>query len=84
MTRLVIHVERLILKGVDRADAGAFTRAIRSELAQRLAGPQAASEISAAGQRRRICADQVGRPEALGPAALGRAVAGSIARGVRK
>ena len=43
MTRVVLHIDRLVLRGVERGDAGALAAALRSALQERLGGPAAAA-----------------------------------------
>ena len=84
MTRLVLHIDRLVLSGFARSDTRAITRAIESELADRLAGAAAAGAITTAGDRREVRARRVSVRGEAAPADLGRAVADSIARGIRR
>lgn len=76
MSRIVLHIDRLVLKGIDRADAAAVAAGVQAELARRLAaaGALPSPELGAW----RIQAGRV----AVGPARgaeLGRAVAQAVA-----
>jgi hypothetical protein len=82
MTRLVIHVDRLVLHGVDPGDAAVVAAAVQAELQRALAAPHLAQALAASGNRYRLRAGDVRVDRRRGGAAMGRAVAGSIARGV--
>ena len=76
--RVTLHIDRLVLRGVDPHDAAAVAQALRAELGSLLA-PDAGAALAAQGSAalRRVA------PISLAPgtdaAALGRAVAGGIA-----
>jgi hypothetical protein len=74
--RIVLHIDRLVLRGVDRADAAALSAAIQAELQRRLAGPDSARTLVSDGDRNRINAGSVriAHGQATGQAA-GRAIA---------
>lgn len=74
MTRVVLHINRLVLRGVDPADAGAVATALRTELAQLLradAGATLADRAVLRAGRVHLAPDNPG-------AALGRSVAARI------
>ena len=76
--RIRLTIDRLVLHGVDRADAAAVRRALSSELETMLAGADPAA--LAAAPRLRLDIAPASGPVALGHAA-GRALGGAIARG---
>ena len=47
MTRIVLHIDRLVLRGVERGDAGALAAALRGALQEQLADPAAAAGLVA-------------------------------------
>lgn len=78
MTRIVLHIDRLVLRGVEPADAGAVAAAMQAELG-RLLGSDAGAALLAPGDSAVLRAGRVHlAPGDHGPA-LGRAVAARIA-----
>lgn len=75
--RIVVSIDRLVLRGVDRGDAAALADALQSELRHILAG--GGGTLAAQGSTQALPAAQVRLPEGAGAAALGRAVAARIA-----
>ncbi|MFC3284030.1 hypothetical protein [Litchfieldella rifensis] len=82
MTRLVIHIDKLVLRGIDRSDAAAVSAGVQAELQRLLAEPGAASALIAGGDRYRLKAGPVPSAPA-GGRALGQAIAGGIVGGTR-
>ncbi|MFT3718297.1 hypothetical protein [Pseudorhodoferax sp.] len=74
MTRIVLHVDRLVLRGVDAADAPAVTQALQAEL-QRLLAADGAAALAAHGGTAVLRAGRVALPAGAGAATLGRAAA---------
>lgn len=74
MTRLVIHIDKLVLRGLDRHDAQSVSVAIQDELRRLLANPAPES-----GERPNHA---LRLPANTDTASLGRSVAGRIAREV--
>jgi hypothetical protein len=84
MRRVVLHVDRLVLRGIARADAEAVSAGLRTELRSLLAGPEA---VAALGALRALPAVQAGRarlPQDADAASVGRAVAGRIVQGAKR
>lgn len=80
MTRLVLHIDRLVLRGVARADAPAVAAALQGRLAELMrADPQLAAQLAAAGDRSRLRPARVSLVPGSGAAALGRRVAATVA-----
>jgi hypothetical protein len=81
MSRIVLHVDALLLRGVRRQDRAAVAEAIRGELARVLQGPGMAARL-----RQRALVDRLHVPAvriaAGGAPAMGRAVARGIGRGL--
>jgi len=80
VTRLVLHIDRLVLRGIERADAAVVSAGVRTELQRLLAAPDTARALAAGGSKYRVEAGEV--RVARGGGALGRAIAGGIARGI--
>lgn len=78
MTRVVLHIDRLVLRGVDPADAGAVAAALRAELGRRLQR-DAAAALAGQGDRAVLRAGRVHLAPGDHGQALGRAVAARIA-----
>ncbi|WP_333858703.1 hypothetical protein [Denitromonas sp.] len=81
MTRIVVHIDKLVLTGIDRKDAAAVSAGVQAELQRLLAQPGAVASLAAGGDRARL-------HTAVGPVALGavgqgigRAIAGGIVPG---
>lgn len=77
MTRIVLHIDRLVLHGVDHADAAAVTQALRVELGMQLAKHDCVARLSAASLP---CARpiRVEVPRGGDGSELGRAIAAGI------
>lgn len=71
MTRLVLHIDRLVLRGIDPSDAKAISAALQAELQRRLAMPGAVEGLVEGGDRPRIAVGnlRVARGTATGQAA---------------
>ena len=79
--RIVLHIDRLVLRGFDAADGEAIAGALRVELGRQLAGAQGAGQWPASAVSLRLGRINVGqgvRPEQVGTQ-LGR----TIGRGVK-
>ncbi|MDB6144113.1 MAG: hypothetical protein JWP80_3157 [Pseudomonas sp.] len=74
MTRIVLHIDRLVLRGIDPADADALAQALRDELGQQLR----LSGVRPQGDRYRLDAGLVGIAHDDDADALGRALAARI------
>ena len=83
MTRIVLHIDKLVLRGIDRADAKAVTAGVQAELQRLLREPGTAASLAAGGDRYRVRATPA--PIALGASAAstGKRIAASIASGVK-
>ena len=79
MKRIVLHIGRLVLRGVDRSDAAAVSAALQAEL-QSLLGPNGTSTLATQSSTHALQVGRVHLPHGTDPTALGRAVAGPIAR----
>jgi hypothetical protein len=77
MSRIVLHIDRLVLRGVERADAAAVADALQAELHTLLAG--GGSPLATQGNAHALQARKVRLPHGADAAALGRAVAARIA-----
>lgn len=78
MTRIVLHIDRLVLRGIDQADADVVTQALREELGRRLEGGTASAGLRACGDRYRLDAGRVHIDQNDDAQALGRAIAARI------
>ena len=79
MPRIVLSIDRLVLRGVARADAAAVAQALQAQLQSLLAA--GGSPLAAQGSSHALQAERVKLPQGADAAALGRAVAARIAAG---
>lgn len=80
MSRIVLHIDRLLLHGIDPSDAEAFAHALQLELRSRLATPGTSSRLTRGHLGRlRVGAVRVQQAEA---SQLGQTLAGHIAEGI--
>ena len=82
MTRVVVHIDRLVLRGVDRADGATISAAIETQLRQSLALPGVAQSLGEIGNRHQLNAGVVDASGVGGARQLGRRVGKRIAKGV--
>ena len=80
MPRIVLHIDRLLLHGVDRADAAAVSEALQAALRAQLAA-QGIAALATHAAATRLHAGRVPVPQGGGAAALGQAVGTRIAAG---
>ena len=84
MRRVVVHIDRMVLKGFRNADAHAIGENMRSELARLLADPATGQRLASLGHVSSLHAGKVGlAPDARAPTARhrrGPAIAKGIAR----
>lgn len=73
MSRVVVHIDRLVLPG--DADRHAVETAVAGALRSALAHPGAADAVAATGDRGRLDAGQASAPAGIG-AAVARAITG--------
>lgn len=80
MTRLVLHIDRLVLRGIEPHDAKAISAGLQAELQRRLATPGAVDALVEGGDRARLRLQThtAGQAPASGARALGRAIADGI------
>ncbi|MBT0959888.1 hypothetical protein [Denitromonas iodatirespirans] len=81
MTRVVVHIDTLVLTGIDRHDAAAVSAGVQAELQRRLALPGAAVSLAEGGDRHRIRAGAVPVAPGSGARGIGHAVAAGIVPG---
>jgi hypothetical protein len=84
MRRVIVHIDRMVLKGFGNADAQSIGEGMRSELARLLAQPATSHRLASLGQVSSLHAGKVrlghdARPQAVGLSA-GRAIAKGISR----
>lgn len=78
MTRVIVHIDKLILRGVDRADAAAVSAQIQTQLQRSFAAPGTADVIASTGDRRRIVVPQSRSDQTHSGVAIGDAIARGI------
>ena len=81
MRRVVVHVDRLLLRGFARGDAARLAAGLRTELGALLGGDGALAVLSHHATAQIVRAGTVRVPEGGSATAVGRAVATRIVRG---
>jgi hypothetical protein len=84
MRRVVVHIDRMVLKGFGNADAQAVGNGIRTELAHLLADPATGERLASLGHVSSLHAGKIRfghdtKPQGVGVSA-GRAIAKGISR----
>lgn len=82
MKHVVLHIDRLVLRGIGRTDAAAVSTGIQAELQRLLAEPDAATSLAEGGHRYRIKAGTVNIAQDADGRAVGHAIAGGVFKGV--
>jgi hypothetical protein len=80
MRRVLVHIDRLVLKGFAHADRHALAEGLREELARQLTEPGLAVRLASRSRSDRVDAGHVG----IGPAGSLRPVGAQIALGIAK
>jgi hypothetical protein len=83
MRRVVLHVDRLLLRGFARGDAAALSAGLRAELQSLLGGEAAVAALSLHQGSHVVRAGTVRVPDGSSAGAVGRAVAGRIVRSTK-
>lgn len=81
MTRIVLHIDRLVLRGIPPAEIEAFTAALQQELQSQLATPGMAETLSSIGHQARMKVGEVHSPKSSSEG-LGQTVAQRIMGGL--
>lgn len=79
-----LHIERLVLEGLDLRDGDIVARALEGELARRLGLSGATIQVAEHRHIERLDAGAVPFPRNDGPAAAGQALAGAVDQGLRQ
>jgi hypothetical protein len=84
MRRIVVRIDRMVLKGFGSADARAISEGMRTELARTLSDPATGEKLASLGHVSSLHAGKIrfghdARPQAVGLSA-GRAIAKGISR----
>ena len=82
MTRIVLHVERLVLHGYERADGAAVARSLQRELGRQLDGRVAALRLARRPDAPVVAVPNVRIPMGTPPARVGAQVARRLAQGI--
>ena len=81
MRRVIVHIDRLVLRGVSATDRTAVAESLTRELTTQLARAEIADRLSSRPDTARLDAGRI-RTGAATPVALGRSVARGITRRV--
>ncbi|PKO32438.1 MAG: hypothetical protein CVU36_02000 [Betaproteobacteria bacterium HGW-Betaproteobacteria-9] len=82
MKRVVLHIDRLVLRGFDRADQAGIAEGLRAELGRLLATPQAAQALVAQRSVARLKVAPLPIAPGAQATAVGEQTAQSIVRGI--
>jgi hypothetical protein len=80
MTRVIIHIDRLVLKGFRPEDRYAVAQGLQAELERVLSGRDAASRLRGIGDVPRLQVGDVAVEKGASPERVGESVAQSIGR----
>ena len=80
MNRVVLHIDRLVLRGIDPADASTLAAALHDALAQQLAMPGAAAVLPSLPAAARLRAGRVALAADGGASTHGQALGQAVAR----
>ncbi len=81
MNRVVLHIDTLVVRGMDRTDAATLQASLQAELQKLLTQPDAARGLAIAGHRARVTVAPARYPQATGSQAIGQWIARSIVNG---
>jgi hypothetical protein len=82
MTRVVLHIDRVVLNGYSRRDRHAIVAGLREEFARRYSDPREVRRLQGHPNLDRLHAGRVSVADGAAPAVVGRQVAGGIAKGL--
>jgi hypothetical protein len=81
MKRVVVHIDRLVLNGFQRADRHAIAAGLQSELGRLLSEPGAAERLGGIGNVERVRAGNIQVAPSAKPESTGVSAARAITRG---
>ena len=84
MKRVVVHIDRMVLKGFRNADSQAIGEGMRGELARLLADPVTGERLASLGHVSRIQAGKINFTEVAKPRRSGISAARAIAKGISR
>jgi hypothetical protein len=84
MKRVVVHIDRLVLRGFDGDDRSGIAEGLRAELGRLLAGVDLPHDLIGLGGKAPLKVDAVRLEHGSVPMSVGQRLARGIARGVRK
>jgi hypothetical protein len=83
MTRVVLHIDRVVLRGMHSAEQTRLIHSLRRELGRQFQTPGAGASIAARGDVARVTVPSLRLPAAAGAGRLGVQVARGIARSLK-
>ena len=83
MTRVVVHIDRLVLKGFPHQDRQALAEGLQQELGRLFAEPDAARQLAARADVGQLKVSGVRVGPSTAPANVGTQAARGIARGIK-
>ena len=83
MTRIVLHIDRLVLRGFGRDDREGIAEGLRAELGRLLAAPETSRHLMSQNGVSRLKIGAVRIGQGAKPTTVGEQAAQGIARGIR-
>jgi hypothetical protein len=83
MKRVIVHIDRLVLKGFQHEDRHAVAAGLQQELAKLLAEPASAERLAGLGSVSRLRVGKAQIQQGAKPQRMGIEAARSIAQGIR-
>jgi hypothetical protein len=83
MKRVILHIDRLVLKGFRHEDRYAVAEALREELGRQLSSPDAVQQLASAGDSWRLNVGEVRVAVGAKPSEVGAFTARGIAREIK-
>lgn len=82
MTRVVVHIDKLILRGIDRADAAALSKGLQAELRDLLSEQGLTSLISRQGNIPRVKVEPLSHEAGTAAHQLGSGIGRRVVNGI--
>lgn len=80
MTRVIVHIDRLVLHGVPPEDQQPVAEGLQGELGRLLQAPGVAEQLASVHSRARMRTDGIAHPQEGKPERFGASVASAIVR----
>lgn len=84
MKRVILHIDRLVLKGFRNEDRHGIAEGLQQELTRQFADPLAAQQFTVSGDMSRLRVGSVQIAQGAKPQSIGLQVAQGIGEGIKK